>query len=195
MDEKREKSGRGAVHLTVDDLKKKQSVRATFRLSPHVIKLLSVTACQLGIKQKSLFDQLIEDSGVLGQVARDAEEYHREKTECQQKTFVISRSSLLSLNKIAKRENVPRDFLVEVSIKRLLPIVDSELERHKKRKRMLADMKDYLYRGQQLLTKIGEELGEDDLLYEMVRDQMEVAQKNIVRVDAIVEKGTAMEEW
>ena len=51
--------------LTVDDLKGKQSVRATFRLPQQVIELLTLIAGQLGIKQKSLFDQLIEDSAVL----------------------------------------------------------------------------------------------------------------------------------
>ena len=48
--------------LTADLLKGKQSIRATFKLPPDIIRLLSIAASQLGIKQKTLFDQLVEDS-------------------------------------------------------------------------------------------------------------------------------------
>ena len=51
------------------DLRGRQSVRATFRLSTKAIDALSVVAVQLGIKQKSLFDHLIEDLTVLEKIA------------------------------------------------------------------------------------------------------------------------------
>ena len=53
--------------LTSTILKKKQSVRATFRLPDEIINLLSVVASQLGLKQKSLLDQLVEDKELLDQ--------------------------------------------------------------------------------------------------------------------------------
>lgn len=183
------------LRLTVDELKRKQSVRATFQLPHHIIELLSVIAGQLGIKQKSLFDQLIEDSSVLDQVAEEARGYSNDTQERQQKTFVISRRSLLSLNKIAKQQRIPRDVLVEISIKRLLPIIDGELARHEKRKALLKKMKNSLHKEQELLKEVGEQLGENDFLYEMIQAQVELAQRNISAVGIIVEKGKPMEDW
>jgi hypothetical protein len=39
----------------------KKSLRATLNLHPAAIERLSIRATQLGIKQKSLFDYLLED--------------------------------------------------------------------------------------------------------------------------------------
>ena len=68
----------GMVGLSADILRGRQSVRATFRLPSQVIALLSVAASQLGLKQKSLFDQLVEDRAVLEQVAQMADRYRPE---------------------------------------------------------------------------------------------------------------------
>ena len=40
------------------DLRGRQSVRATFRLSEDCIDAISILSAQLGIKQKSVFDHL-----------------------------------------------------------------------------------------------------------------------------------------
>ena len=181
--------------LTMDDLKGKQSVRATFRLPQQVIDLLTVIAGQLGIKQKSLFDQLVEDASTLEQAAREAKEFSGGDGERRQKTFVISRNSLLLLNDVAKQKEVPRDLLVEISIKRLLPIMESEIEKHRKRKGLLKDMKTYLQQGKVLLEKTETLLGTDDLLYHMIENQIALARKNISAMDQVVQKGMPMEEW
>ena len=47
------------------DLRGKQSIRATFKLSEKSIEIISVVASRLGIKQKSLFDHLIDDMNKL----------------------------------------------------------------------------------------------------------------------------------
>ncbi|MDJ0811543.1 MAG: hypothetical protein QNJ01_15680, partial [Desulfobacterales bacterium] len=56
------------------DLRGKQSVRATFRLTARAIDAISVVAFHLGIKQKSLFEHLIEDDQTLSQIARQVQE-------------------------------------------------------------------------------------------------------------------------
>ncbi|MGW8325435.1 MAG: hypothetical protein ACWGNI_06985, partial [Desulfobacterales bacterium] len=43
------------------DLKSRQSVRATFRLTKGCIEAIGILANQMGIKQKSLFDYLADD--------------------------------------------------------------------------------------------------------------------------------------
>ena len=51
----------------------KQSVRATFRLSAECIHAISILSAQMGIKQKSVFDHLMEDANSLASIAREAE--------------------------------------------------------------------------------------------------------------------------
>ena len=53
------------------DLRGRQSVRATFRLSEACIDAITILSAQLGIKQKSVFDHLLEDAQVLRNVARE----------------------------------------------------------------------------------------------------------------------------
>ena len=190
-----ENSHGGMFGLSMEDLKGKQSVRATFRLPKRVIDLLSVLSGQLGIKQKSLFDQLIEDATILGQIAEGARDFSPAQKDRCQKTFVISRSSLVSLDFIAERERIPRDLLVEISIKRLLPLIESELEKHQKRKILLKEMNDYAKQGRRLLEKAEDLLGVDDKLYELISQQVNLAERNLLTLKRMVEKGSPMENW
>ena len=183
------------MELSFDELKGKQSVRATFRLPKEVIDLLTLIASQLGIKQKSLIDQLVEDIGVLGQLAGEVQRYASPQRERQQKTFVISRSSLLSLDAIAQQQHVPRDLLVEFSIKRLLPVMATEQKKHERRKVLLREMRNYLEQGRALLRNAEELIGKDDEFYALLDHQVKLSERNVSLIDGIVERGKAMEEW
>lgn len=181
--------------ISFDELRNKQSVRATFKLPQEIIDLLGVIAGQLGIKQKSLLDKLIEDTSLLEKLAQKADQAPLHKTTRCQKTYVISRSSLRSINEIAKKQNISRDILVEISIRRLLPIIETELEKHITRKFILEEMKNYMMYGENLREKAQKLLGKDDVLYDMLEKQQNLAQKNISTVDSIIEKGMPMEDW
>jgi len=181
--------------LTIDDLLRRQSVRATFRLPEEVIDLLGVLAGQLGIKQKSLLDQLVEDRAALQQLAREAGEVAGKSEVRRQKTFVLSRSSLQSINQVAKKQQIPRDLVVEVSIRRLLPLIESELQKHNKRKILFKEMEEFQRQGEKLRQKAQELFGDDDALYRMIDNQLTVIEKNLSAVASIIEKGMAMEEW
>lgn len=181
--------------LTMEDLKGKQSVRTTFKLPQQLIDLLTVIAKQLGIKQKSLFDQLVQDASILEQVALEAKQYSLKDGERRQKTFVMSRSSLALLNRVAEQKKISRDLLVEISIRRLLPIIEIEIEKHMKRKTLLKDMKNYLHQGKVLLEKTGDLLGEDDVLYDMIENQVNLSKRNLSAVTQVVKRGMPMEEW
>jgi hypothetical protein len=181
--------------LSLDDLKGKQSVRATFRLPKQVIELLSVIASQLGIKQKSLFDQLVEDPSILKKIAREIPNSFADSGERVQKTYVISRSSLLTLERIARNQEVPRDVLVEISINRLLPIIESELEKHEKRKILLKEMQMYLKQGRQILKKTEQLFSSEDQLYQMVENQIRICEKNVAVIRELIKKGKPMENW
>ncbi|MGA7144017.1 MAG: hypothetical protein WBY47_05885 [Desulfobacterales bacterium] len=65
MAKKNENKQKEKVSLTrafTSDLKSRQSVRATFRLTQGGIEAMGLVANQMGIKQRSLFDHMVEDS-------------------------------------------------------------------------------------------------------------------------------------
>ena len=180
--------------LTVDDLTGKQSVRATFKLPQQVIDLLTVIAGQLGIKQKSLFDQLVENESILEKVVRETRDYSEEE-ERHQKTFVISRRTLLSLNQLAKKKKVSRDILVEIYIKQLLPVIKTELGKHRKRKILIKEMLAYQDQGKKLLKVTEELLGKDDILCEKIKSQINIANKNFATAKDLIKRGMPLEDW
>lgn len=112
--------------LTAESLMGMQPVRTSFTLPVKSIRLLGVAASQLGLKQKSLFEHLIEERTILQQVAEEARKYHPENIKRRKKTFVVSRKSLDALDSVAKQYQMPRHVLVELSIERLLSVIDSE---------------------------------------------------------------------
>lgn len=177
------------------DLKGKQSVRATFRLTGGCIDAISIVAAQLGIKQKSLFDHLAEDIQSLESIAREIKNIKLKKQNRTQKTFVISRRSLSSLDEISKLFNAPRDALVEHSIQRLLPIINKEREKHEKRKVFLARITNHFKEGEKILNDIKKQLGDDDPIinkFEMVMSGYETAKSNI---ETFIDRGKSIEDF
>ncbi|OKY76505.1 MAG: hypothetical protein BM485_04555 [Desulfobulbaceae bacterium DB1] len=183
------------LFISAEGLKGKQSVRATFRLPIHIIDLLGIVAAHLNLKQKSLFDQLVEDVSVLDKVAKKAHEYSPENGERRQKTFVLSRRSLEVLDLVARQRNIPRDVLVEVSIQRLLPVIDAEQQKQKNRALLHKDMESYLAQGENLLRKAQTLLGEDDQVSEMMADIVGICAKKVSELESIIARGQSMERF
>jgi len=177
------------------DLRGRQSVRATFKLSERAIEALSIVAVHLGIKQKSLFDHLMEDVQSLKLIAKEIESDRFSALNRIQKTFVISRKTLSSLDETSRRFNAPRDALVEYSIQRLMPVITRERERHRKRKEILDDINEYLENGLEILEKSRALLGEED----PVSGKLESAVRSLLNaqghVKAFVERGEIIEEF
>ena len=177
------------------DLRGRQSVRATFKLSERAIEAMSIVAVHLGIKQKSLFDHLIEDVQSLKLIAREMESEQFGALNRIQKTFVISRKTLSSLDETSRRFDAPRDALVEYSIQRLMPVIIRERQRHRKRKEILGEMNEYLENGLEILQKSRRLLGEED----PVSIRLSSAIKSLAYaqsiVKAFVEKGEIIEEF
>jgi len=133
------------------DLMARQSVRATFKLSVEFIETLSLLATHFGIKQKSLFDLLLEDTESLQDMARLKQSVHTGKKSRIQKTFVISRKSLLTLEALSKELSVSRDDLVESAIQRLLPILLKERLQQKHREDALFKINAMFYQSLEFL--------------------------------------------
>jgi len=156
------------------DLRGWQSVRATFRLSEDCIDAISILSAQLGAKQKSVFDHLMEDAPVLKNMASELENIEFDRPERIHKTFVISRRSLSFLDSISNKPNTPGDALVEYSVRRLLPIIAGERIKHEKRKELLTDISNHFAEGEELISKSEELLGMDDPIVNKLHAAMSV---------------------
>lgn len=148
--------------LSFQQLLGKQSVRATFRLSDQMIDLLKVAAAHLEVKQKSLIDELVQNRETLDRVASESQAKQQKEDERRQKTFVLSRNALELLDDISDKYNLSRDYLVELCIGRLIPVVDAEQEKHKKRRQLIKDVDRYLEEGKKLQKKADTMLDRDD---------------------------------
>ena len=180
---------------TPQDLRGRQSVRATFKLSAKAIETMSIVAVHLGIKQQSLFDHLIEDVQSLKLIAREIESERFNTISRIQKTFVISRKTLSSLDETSKRFNAPRDALVEYSIQRLLPVLAREREKHQRRKDILRDMSENVENGLKILKKSRMRLGEDDPVFLSWEGAMRTLVNTQREIAAFIEKGKIIEDF
>ena len=183
------------ANYSLNTLKGMQSVRATFTLPKYAINLLSTVANQLGVKQKSIFDHLVEDKNLLDQIADEAKHYQPKQRHRKQKTFVLSKNCLSELESFARKYKVPRDVLVEFSIKQLYPIITQEKKRHKNRKALLNEMEGFRELSTQLMDKARYLVGDDDTIFQKLEYVFNLYDKNISDLESIIEKGKCMEEF
>ncbi len=188
--------GRISISLpSSSDLRGRQSVRATFKLSERSINAMSIISTHLGIKQKSLFDHLIEDVQALDLIANELESDSFAELDRIQKTYVVSRRTLSSLGEVAKRFDAPRDALVEYSIQRLLPIIKKEKERHRKRKEILEELSAYNELGEKILERSRKILGDDDPVYDKIESAMAYNRNTERNIRSFVQRGDIIEEF
>ena len=181
---------------TFSSLRGRQSVRATFKLSDSCIEAISIVAAQLGIKQKSLFDHLFSDRQTLSAIARKFRNARLETSSNRiQKTYVLSRGALVSLEDISKSFNAPRDVLIEVSVQRLLPIIAEERRRHIKRKAVFEKIRKHLVVGRKLLQEAEAELGREDLLADRLNAAMGVYENAFRHMTAFIERSESIESF
>ncbi len=177
------------------DLRGRQSVRATFKLTEKAINTIHIVATHLGIKQKSLFDHIIADYRSLDLIAGEIRPEMFEALDRVQKTYVISRKTLSCLGEVSKKFDAPRDALVEYSVRRLLPIIAEERERHKKRKEILSELNEFLRRGEEILKKCRNTLSEEDPVYDKLEGAVNICRNAFGNIRSFVEKGKVIEEF
>lgn len=177
------------------ELRGRQSVRATFKLSAKAIEAIGILAVHLGIKQKSIFDHLIEDAQVLRTIAQEVDHEAFDALERVQKTFVISRKTLISLEETATQFDTSRDALVELSVQRLIPIISREREKHEKRKNILNEIDYFLSQGLMLLEEFKADLGEEDPATEKFKGSIEALIDARTHIEAFILKGKMIEHF
>jgi hypothetical protein len=189
------KSDTVSLYPSSSDLRGRQSVRATFKLTAEAIEAISIVAVHLGIKQKSLFDHLIDDDRSLSVIAKNIDSDQFIELDRVPKTFVISRKSLLSLEKMAKRANAPRDALVEYSIQRLMPIITGESKKHRLREEVLQEIRDHFETGLKILENSQKRLGEEDPVTTMLQTAMTAGLNTLKSIEQFIDKGKIIENF
>jgi len=198
MDKNDKKRGVNDTYLPLPslfDLRGRQSIRATFKLTEKAIDTISIVATHLGIKQKSLFDHLIDDIECLNLIAREIQSDKFNKLKRTQKTYVLSRKTLTCLEKASKNLETPRDALVEYSIQRLLPVIEEEREKHQSRKEIMDEMIEFLKQGEKILRKSRKLLGENDPVYDKFETAMTFCRNTYRSIETFVKKGKIIEEF
>ena len=84
---------------------------------------------------------------------------------------------------------------MEYSIQRLMPVIDEERGRHEKRKRILAEITEYLAEGEKILAKSREVLGEDDPIYDRFEGTMATFRNAQRKIESFIEKGKVIEDF
>ncbi len=177
------------------DLRGKQSVRATFKLSQKAIDAIGLVAIHMGIKQKSLFDHIIEDIDALDSLARTIRIRQFKKIPRRQKTFVISRRTIDALENISNAHGTPRDALVEYSIQKLESIIHAEKLRHEERKALQAALAEHTAKTERLYQKAAQILGPDDPFCKSLEKTVLAGRKTAAEIDAFIDKSKVIEEF
>jgi len=177
------------------DLRGRQSVRTTFKLPPRSIDALSLLATQLGIKQKSLFDHLVDDTRALQALAREIEKRDAVKENRVAKTYVISRKTLENLEQVCSRYQTPRDALVEFSIERIMPLIQEEKKKHENRKKLKEKLDKLTADSRELLKEADTVLEREDPVFEQVYQIARAVQSSNEEINEIIEKGKRLEEY
>lgn len=177
------------------DLRGKQSVRATFKLSRKAIDSIGLVAIHMGIKQKTLFDHIIEDTAALENIARTIRIRQFKKIPRIQKTYVLSRKTIEALESTSLAHDTPRDALVEYSILKLEAIIEAEKIRHEERKRLQKEVHAHFEAGVALLEKAQKNLGKNDPFCNKIEAALIAYKKNKDDLDLFIEKSKVLEDY
>ena len=195
MDKKSDLLNMGASPggASLRDLMGKQSVRATFRISSRAIESMAVVAEHFGIKQKSLFDHLVEDVETLNAIAGRLSADAMKEVPRVQKTFVISRRTLDALEMVSRQFGAPRDALVEFSIQRLGELINGERKRHAVRKVLLRRVEERQALLHQTLVESVQALGEGDPFVGQLARTCQDLEGAVADMKALVKRGEGLE--
>jgi len=179
--------------MTTLALKGKQSVRTSFKLSEGCIQAINIVATQLGIKHLSLFDYLVEDTVSLEILAREIVKKELSKKKGSQKSFIVSRDTLKVIDGLCEKLNISRDTLIELSVRRLLPIIEKEMKSHQKRKELFALVDKQYQDSRKVLDLIKKGVGLEDPAYKAYQATVVACKQVKKQFDKILSKGKVIE--
>lgn len=176
-------------------LKGKQSVRTSFKLSEGCIQAISIVATQLGIKHRSLFDYLVEDTDSLEALAKEIVDKAPTNNKGSQKSFIVSRETLQAIDSLCKKLKISRDTLIELSVRRLLPIIEKEMEGHRKRIELFELVHKHYLESRKVLDLIKKSVGKEDPAYSAYQTTVAACKQVKNQFYDIISKGKLIEEF
>ena len=174
-------------------LKGKQSVRTSFKLSEGCIQAINVVAKQLGIKHRSLFDYLVEDTDSLETLAKEIVDKNPTNDKGSQKSFIVSRETLQAIESLCEKLKISRDTLIELSVRRLLPIIEKEMKSHKKRKELFKLVDKQHQESRKVLDLIKKGVGMEDPAYKAYQSTVVACKQVKKQFNDILSKGKMLE--
>ena len=177
------------------DLRGRQSVRVSFKLSPNCIDAITILGSHLRLKPKSLFDHMVQKREILEAVAATINNDNATDLPRPVKAYVISRDAVLVLDDVARENNVPRDALVEASVLHLMPLIQKEQARHHARKALLLKMERHLKSGRKMFAEMKSELGSNDPMCEQMKNVMGSYERTFAAMNDFVGKGKNIEDF
>lgn len=175
------------------DLRGRQSVRVSFKLSPNCIDAITILGSHLRLKPKSLFDHMVQKREILEAVAAVIKKDSVEDIPRMVKAYVISRDAVLVLDDVARVSKVPRDALIEASVMHLMPLIQKEQTRHHSRKALLLIMERHLKSCRKLFDDMTGELGNNDPMCDQMKNVMGSYERAFAAMTAFVGKGKNIE--
>jgi len=179
--------------MTTLALKGKQSVRTSFKLSEGCIQAINIVATLLGIKHRSLFDYLVEDTESLETLAKDIVKIEPSKNNGSQKSFIVSRDTLKAIDSLCEKLKISRDTLIELSVRRLLPIIEKEMECHRKRKELFELVNKQYQESRKVLDSIKTSVGTEDPAYKAYQTSVAACKQVKKQFNEILSKGKVIE--
>ena len=179
--------------MTSTALKGKQSVRTSFKLTEGCIQAISIVARLLGIKHRSLFDYLVEDADSLETLAKDILNKEPTGKNGSQKSFIVSRETLQVIDGLCEKLKISRDTLIELSVRRLLPIIEKEMEVHRKRKKLFELVNNHYQEGRKVLDSIKKSVGAEDPAYQAYQATVAACKQGKKQFGEFISKGRVIE--
>jgi len=180
---------------SASELRGRQSIRATFKLSSRCVDAIQILGSHLRLKPKSLFDHLVQENTTLETIASEIINSPADNTSKIAKTYVISRDAAEILDTVAAKRKISRDDLVEISIGHLIPLIQKEQVRHESRKMLLKKMEDGLYREKRLLQEMISGLGESDPMCSRMQNAVSSYEKMVLEMAEFIKKGKSIEKF
>jgi hypothetical protein len=174
-------------------LKGKQSVRTSFKLSEGCIQAINIVATQLGIKHRSLFDYLVEDTDSLEALAKEIIDKNPTNDKGSQKSFIVSRETLQAIDSLCEKLKISRDTLIELSVRRLLPIIEKEMEGHRKRKELFELVDKQHQESRKVLDSLKKVLGKKTLPIRHTKLTVDACKQVKNQFNDIISKGKVIE--
>lgn len=189
------KKGRGLSipEASATLLRRRQSIRVSFKLTTKCIEAMNILGSHLRLKPKSLFDHMVQEPKTLEAIATKARACNDEDQPQMVKTYVISRDAAEMLDAVASAHKVSRDALVVTSVQHLMPLIQKEQIRHTSRKNFVSRMEHHLKNGRKLLDDMVNDLGENDPMYDKMKNVMAVYERAFSSLSAFIQKGENIE--